>query len=76
MIFERSDLDVDAFREELRQTISDDGLLREYIDVTTLRRARRVEMGGSVRETLERHVRFNQISPRVSPSASRSQIWG
>ncbi|WP_363466893.1 glycosyltransferase [Halogeometricum borinquense] len=70
VIFERSDLDVDAFREELRQTISDDGLLLEYIDVTTLRRARRVEMGGSVRETLERHVRFMKLVRYHDPPAA------
>ncbi|WP_137285811.1 glycosyltransferase [Halorussus salinisoli] len=61
VMFERDDLDVDAFLSDLRQTVSDDGLLSEYLEVTPLRRVRRVEIGGTIRETLERHVRFTQI---------------
>ena len=61
VVFERSDLDVEAFREDLRRTVSDDGTLGEHLDVTTLRRSRRVGMGGSFRETLERHVRFIKL---------------
>ncbi|SDQ46171.1 glycosyltransferase [Natronobacterium texcoconense] len=62
VMFERDDLgDEDAFLEELRRTVSDDGLLSEYVDVTTLGRTRRVEIGGSARESLENQVRFTQI---------------
>lgn len=59
--FDRSDLDVEAFRGDLRRTISDDGVLGDHLDVTTLRRTRRVEAGGSIRESLERYVRFQKI---------------
>lgn len=61
VIFERGDIEMDAFRSELSQTVSDDGLLSEYLDVTTLKRTRTVPAGGSLRETLERHTRFMQI---------------
>ncbi|WP_433631882.1 glycosyltransferase [Halomicrococcus sp. NG-SE-24] len=67
VMFERDDLDVDAFLAELRRTVSDDGLLSEHLDATPLRRVRRVEIGGTIRETLERHVRFTQIVHRHEP---------
>jgi hypothetical protein len=67
VLFERSDLDVDAFLADLRRTVSDDGLLSEYLDVTPLRRTRRVEIGGTIRESLERHVRFTKIVHRHEP---------
>ena len=61
VMFDRSDLDVDAFLHDLRQTVSDDGLLSEHLSVTPLRRVRHVPTGGSLRATAERHVRFTQI---------------
>lgn len=67
VMFERDDLDEDAFLRDLRRTVSDDGLLGERLDVTPLRRTRRVEIGGTSRETLERHVRFVQIVRRHDP---------
>lgn len=67
VIFERGDLDENAFLADLRQTVSDDGLLSGYLDVTPLKRVRRVEIGGTIRETLERHVRFTQIVRRHDP---------
>lgn len=67
VIFDRADLDVDAFRADLRRTISDDGILGEYLDVTALRRARRVAAGGSIRGSLERYVRFQQIVRHHAP---------
>lgn len=67
VMFERDDLDVDAFLRDLRQTVSDDGLLSEYLDVTCLKRIRCVRIGGTIRETLERHVRFTQIVHRHNP---------
>ncbi|GAA0255739.1 hypothetical protein GCM10009000_085640 [Halobacterium noricense] len=61
VMFERTDLNEPAFLGNLQQTISDDGLLTEYLDVTPLRRVRTVPIGGSFRQTLERHTRFSQI---------------
>lgn len=67
VMFEREDLDYEAFLRDLRQTVSDDALLSEYLDATSLKRVRRVEIGGTIRETLERHVRFTQIVHRHDP---------
>lgn len=64
VIFERSDIDESAFLDDLRRTISDDGTLTEYLDVTGQRRTRIIPVGGSIRDTLERHVRFTQIAYR------------
>ncbi|PSP77201.1 glycosyl transferase [Halobacteriales archaeon QS_1_68_20] len=61
VVFERSDLDVAAFLADLRRTVSDDGLLGEYLDVTPVLRTRTVPVGGSIRESLERHVRWIKI---------------
>jgi len=61
VLFERDDLALDAYLADLRRTVSDDGLLSEYLDVTSLGRTRCVEVGGSVRGTMERHVRFLKI---------------
>nr|WP_310908040.1 hypothetical protein [Natrinema sp. 1APR25-10V2] len=66
-MFERDDLDADTFLQDLRRTVSDDGLLSEYLDITPLNRVRHVEIGGTIRETLERHVRFTQIVHRHNP---------
>jgi len=71
VIFDRSDLDEAAFLSELRQTISDDGLLGEHTDVTSVRRAREVPIGGSLRQTLERHVRFNKIFATHDPGVAK-----
>ncbi len=62
VIFERDDLDVAALTADLRRSMSDDATLAEHLDVTTLRRGRVVPAGGSLRTTLERHVRFVQIT--------------
>jgi len=67
VVFERSDLDEAAFLNDLRQTVSDDGLLGAYLDVTPVKRVRRVEVGGTVRESLERNTRFMQIVQYFSP---------
>ncbi|WP_425604202.1 glycosyltransferase [Halobellus salinisoli] len=61
VMFDRDDIDVDSFLRDLRRSVSDDGILTEYLDVTPLRRTRIVPMGGSLRDTAERHVRFTQI---------------
>lgn len=71
VIFDRSDLDETRFLSELQQTISDDGLLGEHTNVTSVRRTRRVPMGGSLRQTLERHVRFNQIFATHDPTVAK-----
>ena len=61
VVFERSDLDDEGLIYDLRRTVSDDGLLSERLDVTPVRRVRRVTVGGDARTTLERHVRFSKI---------------
>jgi hypothetical protein len=71
VIFDQGDIDEAAFLSELRQTVSDDGLLGEHADVTTVRRVRTVPIGGSLRQTLERHVRFNQIFATHDPIAAK-----
>lgn len=71
VVFERDDLpDEAAFLRDLRRTVSDDGLLTDRVDVTPVKRVRRVETGGSVRETLEDHVRFAEIVRYHDPVAS------
>lgn len=61
VVFERADLDTGALLADLRRAVSDDGVLSEHLDVTPLRRTRVVPVGGSIRETAERHVRFTKI---------------
>ena len=61
VIFERGDIDEAAFLDELRRTVSDDGLLIEYLQVTTIGRTRIVPIGGTIRGTVERQVRWTQI---------------
>ncbi|WP_049971096.1 glycosyltransferase [Haladaptatus cibarius] len=61
VVFERGDIDEAAFLGELRRTVSDDGLLMEYLQVTTVGRTRIVPIGGTVRESVERPVRWTQI---------------
>lgn len=61
VVFERDDLDETAFLDELRRTVSDDALLMEHLEVTNLGRARIVPIGGSIREAVERPVRWTKI---------------
>ena len=62
LIFDRTeDLDESVLLEELQQTVSDDATINEHVEFTTARRTRRAEMGGSVRESLELHTRFQKI---------------
>lgn len=74
VMFERTDLDEGAFLRDLRRSVSDDGILTEHLDVTSLRRTRFVPVGGTVRETAERHVRFTQIVRRHDPAGFASMI--
>ena len=67
VMFECDDLEWEPFLRDLRRTVSDDGLLSEYLDTTSLKRVHRVEIGGTIRETLERHVRFTQIIHQHNP---------
>lgn len=67
VVFERDDVDEDAFLADLQRTVSDDGLLSEYLAVAAVRRIHEVEVGGSFRTTLERHVRFLTIVRRHEP---------
>ena len=74
VIFERSDLDVDALVADLRRTVSDDGTLAEHLDVSAVDRTRTVTAGGSLRESLERFVRFLQITRRHAPLAAAFNV--
>ncbi|ADB59892.1 hypothetical protein Htur_0998 [Haloterrigena turkmenica DSM 5511] len=74
LVFERDDIDEAAFLSDLRRTVSDDGLLMEYADITSVGRTRRVEIGGSVRETLENQVRFTKIVRHHEPTAIVGQF--
>jgi hypothetical protein len=67
VMFERDDIDEAAFLDDLRQTVSDDGLLMEYLEVTTVGRTRTVPIGGTIRETVERQVRWSHILRWHSP---------
>ncbi|ODR80540.1 glycosyl transferase [Haladaptatus sp. W1] len=69
VMFDRIEIDEQAFLDDLQRTISDDGVLTEYLDVTPLRRVRTVPIGGSFRQTLERHTRFSQIVHYQDPTA-------
>lgn len=69
VIFERDDIDEHEFLDELRRTVSDDALLVEHLEVTTVRRTHLVPVGGTVRETVERIVRWTKIIWRHDPGA-------
>lgn len=73
-MFELDDLDKDVFLNDLRQTVTDDLLLAEYLDVTAVRRIHAVRVGGSIRESVERHVRWQQSTRRHDPRGSISKI--
>ncbi|WP_284008861.1 glycosyltransferase [Haloarcula pelagica] len=62
LVFDRSDIDEAAFLADLRRSVSDDGLLSEFCSFHAVRRVRTVRIGGSIRASLERHVRFIQIA--------------
>lgn len=62
LVFDRSDIDEAAFLADLRRSVSDDGLLSEYCSFHAVKRVRTVRIGGSIRASLERHVRFIQIA--------------
>jgi len=76
VVFERSDLrdGEAAFLTDLRRTVSDDGTLSEHLDVTAAGRTRTVPAGGSIRESLERFVRFFQIVRRHAPRAAAFNV--
>ncbi|WP_408960476.1 hypothetical protein [Natrinema sp. 74] len=61
VMFERGDIDEAAFLDDLRRTVRDDGLLMEYLQVTTVGRTRIVPIGETIRESIERPVRWTQI---------------
>ncbi|AGB36935.1 glycosyltransferase [Natronococcus occultus] len=74
LVFERDDLDDEQrFLDELRQTVSDDGLLSEHVEFTTIKRPRHVEIGGSTRETLENQARFVKIVRYHDPTGTAAQ---
>ncbi|WP_330633414.1 glycosyltransferase [Halocatena halophila] len=61
VVFERDDIEMAAFLDELGKTVSDDGLLMEYLSVTSMDRTRMVPIGGSIRDALNRPIRWTQI---------------
>ncbi len=61
VVFDRSDLDEPAFRRDLLRSVSDDGTLGDHLEVTAVDRTRTVPVGGTLRATLERHVRFQKL---------------
>jgi hypothetical protein len=62
VLFERADFDWRLFLADLRWTVSDDGLLSEYLDVRPRCRTRTVPIGGTIRGSIERHARFVLIA--------------
>lgn len=74
VVFERDDLDEDALLADLRRTVSDDGTLAQHLDVSAADRIRTVAAGGSPRESLERFVRFFQITRHHAPAATAFNV--
>ena len=74
VIFERDDVDEDAFLADLRRALSDDGALSEHLDVTAADRTRLVPAGGSIRESLERFVRFVWITRYYAPRTTAFNV--
>lgn len=71
VIFDRDDLsDPETFGREMRRALSDDGLLSDRADITPVKRVRRVGVGGTLRESLERHVRFTKIIRHYDTAAT------
>ncbi len=70
VIFERDDIDEDAFLADLRRALSDDGALSEHLSVTAADRTRLVPAGGSIGGSLERFVRFVWITRHYAPRAT------
>ncbi|OYR54250.1 glycosyltransferase [Halorubrum halodurans] len=71
VVFERDDIpDWEAFLRDLRRTVSDDGLLTDRVEITPVKRTRRVEIGGTVGETIERHVRFTKLARHHDPKGA------
>lgn len=69
VLFERDDVDVEALLRDLGRTVGDGSVLADHVDVTPLRRVRTVPAGGSVRGSLERHVRFTKTLRQYDPAA-------
>jgi hypothetical protein len=67
VVFERDDINERAYMEELRRSVSDDALLMEYLQ--TARQTPLVPVGGTVRELVERQVRWTKIIRQHFPGA-------
>ena len=63
-----------ALLADLRRTVSDDGTLTEYLDVTAADRTRTVPAGGSIRGSVERFVRFFRIVRFHAPRAAAFDV--
>ncbi|WP_265109953.1 glycosyltransferase [Halosolutus halophilus] len=74
--FDRRDVDVDAYVEDLRRTVSDDALLAEYVDEVVASRelVSRVSVPGGPRATYERITRFAKIFYRFDPTRTLASL--
>ncbi len=74
VVFERDDLDEDAFLADLERSVSDDGTLTDHLEVTAADRVRTIPAGGSLRASLERYVRFVRITRYYAPRATAVNV--
>ena len=70
IIFERGDIDEAAFLNDLQRTVSDDGLLMEYLQVTTVGRTRTVPVGARSARRLSARSGGRKFSGGMSPMPS------
>ena len=78
MAFRRDDIDLGAFVDDLRQTVGDDGLLAERADGIETARSlvREMPVGGTLRGTVARRVRWTRMGLYLGPAgiASRAVV--
>ena len=74
VVFERDDLEEDAFLADLERSLSDDGTLTDHLAVTAADRTRLVPAGGTLRGSLERYVRFVRITRYYAPRATAGNV--
>jgi hypothetical protein len=67
--FDRTEIDEESFRTELRQTVGDDSLLSEYVDDVwaDTEHIRQVTVDGEPRNVYHRLVRFGKTAIRFEP---------
>ncbi|TYL36493.1 glycosyl transferase [Natronococcus pandeyae] len=74
--FDRREIDLEAYVEDLRRTVSDDALLAEYVDEIVAPRelVSEVRVPGGPRVTFERITRFVKIFYRFDPIRTLSTL--